>query len=518
MPRYMIALLVILALPLSLAPASVRGQDATPPAGVETPETLLEVTVDRAQLPGEEGFIILGRQTFQPGAKRTYEVPGAVGTEAVVVESGALTFAIEGAAGRIIRDATTTASREEAAPVGTPFTLETGDALVYPAQKHRETNEGDEPAVVYFAAVLEPIAPPEPDPSDVGEETTEFLGHSAGAWPDLPSGPVRLTLQLASVEAGKMLPAPVGGIQTIGQMSGDPGALFVADNGALNLRQNSADVLVVALAPTLVADATPMRQASPTVSPLGTPAVASMSEVLLAATLPAEALPVGPAYVELWRSTWAPGDKAEYPDWHPAVSVQVEVVFAGEYGARSEGEIIAWRDGQFANVPLGEEVLLGAGEAAIYLDNAADQEVRNAGSGTTEIATFIVSLADDYQGPNLGIDWEQSGLSGHDVALTVERQTLGSGEALPAYSPRATEPVLRLVEAGELEWALVGPDGEETTPALRFGQDAVVPFVVPSGGESIALRNGGTEPLKLLTVTMVTASSAATPVLGTPAP
>jgi hypothetical protein len=513
MPRYMIALLVILALPLSLAPASVRGQDATPTPGVEAGETLLHVAVERAQLPDEGGFILVGRNTFQPGTRATINAADEVGAIAIVVESGELTYQIEGADGRILRGADGPAPVEEPAPAGTPFTLVAGDALVYPAQKRIEKNDGDAPVVFLFAVILEPIAPPEPDPSDVGEFTTEILAQSTGGWPDLPAGPVSLSLRQVTVSAGELLPAPDDGVQTVGQTSGDPNALMVANNGVLNLGERPANLLVVELDPSGASGETLTTGTAPAAAATDAPA-----EVLLSATLPAEALPVGPAYVELWRSTWAPGDKAEFPDWHPAVSVQVEVVFAGEYGARSEGEIIAWRDGQFANVPLGEEVLLGAGEAAIYLDNAADQEVRNAGPGATEIATFIVSLADDYQGPNLGIDWEQSGLSGHDVALTIERQTLAPGEALPAFSPRVTEPVLRVVEAGELEWALVGPGGEETTPALRFGQDAVVPFVVPPGGESIALRNGGTEPLKLVTVTMAATSSAATPAMSTPAP
>ncbi len=50
---------------------------------------------------------------------------------------------------------------------------------------------------------------------------------------------------------------------------------------------------------------------------------------LRSATIPAAVPPTGPAYAEIYRSTWGPGDQAEYPEWHPAVSVQVEAVFAG---------------------------------------------------------------------------------------------------------------------------------------------------------------------------------------------
>jgi len=505
--------LLLFAMVLSLGPAVVRAQDATPATPIAASGTLLDVTVDRAQLPGDEGIIIFGRQTFQPGAKRTLVPPSSTGAEVIVVESGALTFQIPGADGRILRGVSTGSPSEEPAPADTPTTLEAGDALVVPMQKHIWMNEGDVPTVMLFAAMIEPLGPPPPDPTDVGEETTEILAQTAGAWPDLPPGPVKFTLRTDSIDAGELLPAAAGGIQAISQTSGDRGVLVTADNGTLNLGQESVDLLVVELAPTGVAEATPAAQTSPGTA-MGTPATGVASETLLSATIPAEALPTGPAYAELWRSTWAPGDQAEFLDWHPAVSVQVEVVFAGEYGARSDGDIIAWRDGQFEDVPLGEEVVLGAGDAAIYLDNAANQWVRNAGTTPAEIATFIITASEDYVGPNLGVDWERSGLSGQDVAITIERQTVAPGEVLPAVTPTLAEPTLRIVEAGELEWVFIYPDDQRATPALRFGPGAVVPFAAPAEGGQLVLRNPGPEPLELLTLRLAAARDRAS----TPAP
>jgi hypothetical protein len=139
--------------------------------------------------------------------------------------------------------------------------------------------------------------------------------------------------------------------------------------------------------------------------------------------------------------------------------------------------------------------------------------VRNAGTTTTEIVTFIITTSDDVEGPNLGIDWEQSGLSGNDVALTIERQTLAPGEALPAITPTMAEPTLRIVVEGELEWVLVRPNEQRAAPALRFGEGFIVPFVAPAGGGRIELRNAGAEPLVLVTLTLAEASDgASTPV------
>jgi hypothetical protein len=507
------SLLLLFAVVLVLGSASVRAQDATPATAIAASGTLLDVTVDRAHLPGDEGIIVLGRSTFQPRAKRTIDPPSSTGAEVIVVESGALTFQIPGADGRILRGVSTGSPSEEPAPADTPTTLEAGDALVFPMQKHIWINEGDVPTVTLFGTVIEPLGFPPPDPTDVGEETTEILGQNVGAWPELPPGPVRFTLRTERLEAGEILPAPAGGIQAIGQTSGDRGVLLTADNGTLNLGQDPVDVLAVALAPSGVAEATPAAQTVPGTA-MGTPATGVASEVLLSATIPAEVLPTGPAYADLYRSTWAPGDQAEFPEWHPAVSVQVEVVFAGEYGARSDADIIAWRDGQFEDVPPGEEVVLGAGDAAIYLDNAANQWVRNAGTTPAEVATFNITASEDLVGPNLGIDWERSGLSGQDVAITIERQTVAPGEALPAATPTITEPALRLVEAGELAWVFTYPDNRGATPALRFGQGAVVPFAAPVEGGQLMLRNPGTTPLDLLTLTLAATSDGAS----TPAP
>ena len=75
MTRSVTLLLLSLALFLGLGPATIRGQNVTPAAMPAASGTLVDVTVDRAQLPGEEGLIVLGRSTFQPGAKRTVAPP-----------------------------------------------------------------------------------------------------------------------------------------------------------------------------------------------------------------------------------------------------------------------------------------------------------------------------------------------------------------------------------------------------------------------------------------------------------
>ena len=505
MLRGIMVIVLTVVLLVGLSPHAARARAATPTAAAAVGPRLA-ITVDRTQLPGRDGFILFGRNTMPPGTRQTINEHGEVGTIVIVVESGELTYEISGPNGRILRQAASSSSREEAAPAGRPFTLSAGDALVYPAQRRVEQNHGAAPAVFLFAVMLEPIGPPEPDPSDVGKVMTEILGQSSSAWPDLPPGPVTISIHPEQLAVGQMLPTPVGGIEAISQTSGDPSALLVADNGVLNLGNEPAEALVVALAPKTAMAATPV--ATPMLS---TTAPTAPAERLLATTFPVARLPHGPAAVEFWRSSWEPGFQYLATEYHPSVSVGGDLVLAGAWGARSDGDIWVWRNGRIEAAPRNQEVVLRAGEAVVYLDNAANEWIRNAGDTTTETANFAITLGEDFQGPNLGVDWEKSGLSGHDVTVTIDRQTLAPGQAL-SVTPEMAAPAIRIVDGGALEWVLLGADGQAAAPPLRFGTGAVVPFAMPAHGGRVELRNGGNAPLVLLTMTLTRADGArATP-------
>jgi hypothetical protein len=134
MARLVQALLLTFAMLLGLSPAVSLGQEATPEAATTT-GPLLDVLVDRAELPGEEGFLLVGRNVAQPGMRGTYFHPDDEGVIAIVVEDGTLTYQIDQPGGRILRRANSANPVEEPAPAATKFTLEAGDALVYSAQK-----------------------------------------------------------------------------------------------------------------------------------------------------------------------------------------------------------------------------------------------------------------------------------------------------------------------------------------------------------------------------------------------
>ncbi|HEU0116803.1 MAG TPA: hypothetical protein VFQ80_19070, partial [Thermomicrobiales bacterium] len=123
--------------------------------------------------------------------------------------------------------------------------------------------------------------------------------------------------------------------------------------------------------------------ATPSASPPAvTTAPAAPAEILLSTTFPVTRLPQGSAAVEFWLTTWEPGDTYLASEYHPTVSVGGDLVLSGAYGARSDGDVIAWRDGRKVDVPRNQEVVLHPDDAIVYLDNAANEWLRDAGDTT----------------------------------------------------------------------------------------------------------------------------------------
>src|SRR5262249_25061987 len=155
--------------------------------------------------------VVMGRNTFAPGARNTCACPDERGTVITFVESGTFTFQIASSEGRIVRGANTATPRDEPMPASTPFTASAGDALGFPGKFRIEANDGTEPATYVFALLLAPVAPPETE--TVGEITGGILGVIPGTWPALGAGSVTVTLQKAVLDPGASLTAPAGGLQ-----------------------------------------------------------------------------------------------------------------------------------------------------------------------------------------------------------------------------------------------------------------------------------------------------------------
>jgi hypothetical protein len=512
MSRLTRALVLCLVLLGGVAPLPIQAQEATPAAAPMG--RLLDVMVERSQLPGAEGFILFGRNIAEPGARHTYFNPDEVGTIVIVVESGVVTYEIDGPGGRILRGVTTDSPTEEPAPAGSPFTLAAGDAVVYPAQRRVEGNEGDAPAVFLFAVILEPVGPPPPDPSDVGEISSTWLGSYDGPWMALPDGPVALTWERTTIGPGEWLPPAAGGMQAVAQESGPVGDLLVGGDGsAFNLGDAPVTALLFRVTPSIAAEATPAAAtpvASPAAATPGSGATEVTSEEVATVSLLAEAMPDHPAVFDAWTGFFAPGERLEFPSAAPAVSIAADVVVDGAWAARSEGRMQLQRHGTTEEIAPGTEVMLGSGDAVVYVENAAAQVVRNPGDRETQTVSFgVFSVAPpetDYPGVIRKADWERSGLAASNVTVTVERLTLPAGSSLPVVTdPRA--PRVFAVMAGTVEWVLTQPDGQ--TPVLRFFPGQMIRFRPLDEGEQLQLHNPGNEPLVLLQLTLSPAQAGA---------
>jgi hypothetical protein len=170
------------------------------------------------------------------------------------------------------------------------------------------------------------------------------------------------------------------------------------------------------------------------------------------------------------------------------------------------------RGGNVEEITPGTEVTLDPGDAVVYVENSAAQQVRNPGQTPTETVSFGVFPDALVVTPR---DWEQAGLAGHDVAVHVERVTLPPGASLPPYQPIATEPMAYVVSTGELELDVVPASNRATAVAtLRFLPGQVVPFRMLREGNQFVLRNAGDEPLTLIELSLAAEESSATPVGG----
>jgi mannose-6-phosphate isomerase-like protein (cupin superfamily) len=500
MVRTALALVVAIAILGPLGAVGVRGQEATP-ALASGP--ILEVMIDRAALPGEEGFILFGRNVAEPGSRHTYFNPDDTGTIVIVVESGVVTYEIAGPGGRILRGANSASPSEEPAPAGVPFTLAAGDAVIYPAQRRVEGNEGDQPAIFLFAVILEPVGPPPPDPSDVGEISSTVLGSYDGPWMAFPEGPVALTWERTTVDPGEWVAPITGGMQATAQDSGTPGDLLVGGDGAAyNSGEEPVAALVLALTSTGAVTATPAGPMPAAATPdAGTTEITT--ETMATVSLLAEAMPAHPAVFDAWTGVLAPGGNLDFPSYEPAVTIAADVVVEGQYAAQSEGRMQRQRDGTVEEIEPGTEVALSEGEAGGYVERAGAEKVRSPGDTETRTVSFgvfsVAPPAAEYPGVVRKDDWERSGLADADVAVSVERVTIPAGGRL-ALQPDPAAPRFYAVIQGTVEWVLTQPDGQ--TPVLRFFPGNMIRFRPLNEGETLALRNPGKEPLVLVQLTL----------------
>jgi hypothetical protein len=256
------------------------------------------------------------------------------------------------------------------------------------------------------------------------------------------------------------------------------------------------------------------QEASPvlTETSQATPASSSgaiMTEAVARIALPAAAIPLPPAMVDVWLWTLIPGQEIAFAAGELPPSVAADVLLSGEVTVHSDGRLQVQRDQGAEEVSPGTDVTIRAGEAVIYIDNQAAQTMRNTGDDSVRAISFgIFSTAPPSPlstGPVSPEDWERSGLAGHDLVVTVERLTVAPGTSLPAFTPDVHAPRLFAVAEGVAQWVVISDDPATPARAVPFRCDQVMWFTMLGRlrpGARLQLRNDEDRPLVLLQVTL----------------
>jgi hypothetical protein len=270
----------------------------------------------------------------------------------------------------------------------------------------------------------------------------------------------------------------------------------------------------------------------PVASPIASPAGEGVAaETVCVVVFPAAYVPAGEASASFWLETTEAGVVQEFLAGTIPESVAAGCVRRGAWVVRAEGDAAVVRGGAgpAEAVPDGTEVRVEAGDAVVFLANAAAQTIAIAGPGPAEALGFgIFSTAEPPCAatgtcpsgePPAGAQvtgfgfldeyrWGAAALAGGDLAVTVRRLELPPGATLASAE---ASPALRYVEAGAVEWSAWRAGGP--TAALRFGPTEPIPWAMLPAGNTLALRNAGAETAVVWELTLAPATpSAATPV------
>jgi hypothetical protein len=247
--------------------------------------------------------------------------------------------------------------------------------------------------------------------------------------------------------------------------------------------------------------------------------VAMTPEELETVRLPAAAIPPLPAIFDVWLWSLQPVEELSFAAGQAPASIAADVVLAGEYTVRSEGQLQVQRDARLEEIPPGTVATVRLGDVVIYIDNQAPQLLRNPGDEWTKVLSVGVFSAAPpsavTSGPLSQEEWARSGLAGQDLLVRVELLAVPPGARLPAFVPDVQAPRIFAVLEGVLYRARVMPGGATPEMGGPYIPDQVVWFTTLGAGEQLQLRNDEDQPLVMLEVS-VSADPAGTPVASTP--
>ena len=255
---------VVLMDAITLGAASVAGaQEASPVAAETSLEPLFETTVPAESLPSGPGLIFLiWYATIAPGVDVTVPdelLASSSGPQLEHVLAGELTLRVDGPLQVVRASAGGTPGPEEGVPPGTEVTLRAGDTAVYAwGVPIVYANRGAEPVHLASGGVF--------DGAQAGSGPGYLVNNydAVSPMPSLPSGPITLTLEQATLAPGAMLPgAPPGAVRAV--TSGPKVAYLpeASDGSVSNVLREPVMVYVLTLTPAGPESGTP--EATPTV-------------------------------------------------------------------------------------------------------------------------------------------------------------------------------------------------------------------------------------------------------------
>jgi hypothetical protein len=242
--------------------------------------------------------------------------------------------------------------------------------------------------------------------------------------------------------------------------------------------------------------------------------------VLAEAVFRFDQLPPGAKEVVFYQLTIPPGvtltalsgPSCGCPGWPVNGGVGAEVVRAGHYSIRLSTPIEVQRRGGAPGEAIAAhtEVTLGPGDAAIYPDYTAADEIRVAGDAPVELigVAIVGSDGSDFPAPMLpdGVrseelgrsltrDWEK--LAGGPVSVSLHRMTLPAALYVGPYEPIGLEAMR--VERGEVSRIHYQPGAVDPVYPLEIWREGQTsPLLGNTPGMRHALITFSEEPTELL--------------------
>ncbi len=267
-------------------------------------------------------------------------------------------------------------------------------------------------------------------------------------------------------------------------------------------------ILLGGVAPVFAQEATP-----------ASPSDEIIIETVARVRLPASAIPPPPAIVDVWLWSLIPNEELRFATEELPPSIAADVVLAGEYSVRSEGQLQVQRATGVEEVPAGTAVTVRPGDVVIYVENQAAQVMRNTGDEVVQALSFGVFSAAPPSplvvGPVSQEDWARSGLAGQDLLVRVERLTVPPEASVPNFVPDVHAPRIFAVVEGVVRRVHISPGVATPSSPAPSRQGQVLWFRTLGECEYLHLRNDEDQSLVLLQVTL-SAADAATPVAATP--